>query len=124
MTNSDCSVRAIIGPGRSGTTWAGTLIDSCPDVIYRFEPFHRMAPVSPAFREYFLALREQRVSEEQIPELYALLRKAHPLTNKAPFFAQKSYRQLRFGRNTLWPVVRMLQPIAPLYSALLPLRPP
>jgi len=110
-------VRAIIGPGRSGTTWAGTIVDSCPDVIYRFEPFHRMAAVSREFKTWFERLKNQAVHESDIASLYDLLRIADPLVNKAPFFAGKSYRVRTLGRSPLWPVARIFPPANWLYRA-------
>lgn len=117
MTADEISLGAIVGPGRSGTTWAGTLIDSCPDVIYRFEPFHRMAAVEPEFREWFDKLKQNEVCQDDVPRLYSLLCRAHPFTNKQPFFAEKLYRLATFGRRQLWPVARLLPPISKLYGA-------
>jgi hypothetical protein len=108
-------VRAIIGPGRSGTTWAGTIVDSSPDVIYRFEPFHRMAAVDPDFRDWFEKLKRQAVESADVPKLYELLRIADPLVNKAPFFLRKSYRQVALGRSALWPLARVLAPVNRVY---------
>jgi hypothetical protein len=108
-------IRAIIGPGRSGTTWAGSIIDSCPDVIYRFEPFHRMSARDVTFRSWFSRLKEERATEGDLPELYELLRRADPLVNKAPFFANKSYPQKTAGRDLLWPAARIAPPARWLY---------
>ena len=110
-------VRAIIGPGRSGTTWAGTIVDTCPDAIYRFEPFHRMAAVDARFREWFEKLKAQAVSEADIPRIYELLRLADPLVSKEPFFDDKSYRVRKLGRRALWPIARVFPPASRLYRA-------
>jgi len=110
------AVAAIVGPARSGTTWAGAIVDSSPDVIYRFEPFHRMAAVDPEFRAWFDKLKRAAVTREDVPRLYEILRPAHPLTNKAPFFPQKSYPLRRAGRRQLWPLARVLAPARWLYG--------
>ncbi len=115
MTAASSPVRAIVGPGRSGTTWAGTIVDSCPDVVYRFEPFHRMSPRDARFHDWFEKLKRQAVSSDDIPQLYDLLRVADPLTNKAPFFSSKSYPMTRSGRELMWPIARVLAPARWMY---------
>lgn len=84
-------------------------MDSSPEVIYRFEPFHRMAAVEPEFRHWFDKLRNQLVVDEDIPRIYSLLCAAHPLMNKPPFFTDKAYRQATFGRKQIWPLARRLR---------------
>jgi len=116
MSTSAGRIGAIIGPARSGTTWAGTLVDSCPDVIYRFEPFRRLSATRPQARKWFDDLKDERVTERDTPELYSLLKRAHPATNKPPFFETKSYRQRQFGREVLWPASRLMPPLAKLYG--------
>lgn len=108
---------ALIGPARSGTTWVGSLIDSCPDVIYRFEPFHRLSAVNVQFKNWFDRLKNQDFTAEDIPKLYEALVRAHPLTDKAPFFPRKSYPLRTTGRELLWPLARMLGPVSRLYGA-------
>lgn len=116
MTPGGCCVGALVGPGRSGTTWVGTLIDSCPDVVYRFEPFHRLAPIDTEYRRWMQKLKQQEVRQEDLAQLYRLLYRAHPLTDKEPFFP-KSYPLFTFGRRQLWPIARMLRPAAQVYDA-------
>ncbi len=117
MTTTSESIGAIIGPGRSGTTWAGTLVDSCPDVVYRFEPFHRMAKVDAGFRDWMDKLKQLEVGERDLPRLYGSLVPAHPLTNKPPFFPEKSYSLRTFGRQQLWPMARVIPAVSSLYRA-------
>jgi hypothetical protein len=107
---------AIVGPNRSGTTWAGTLIDSSPDVVYRFEPFHRLSPQSEEAARWFDRLKNQEVDESDLPAIYRLLCRASPLTNKAPFFPHKSYPLTTRGREVLWPLARMIAPAQSLYA--------
>ena len=106
-----------MGPARSGTTWVGALVDSCPAVVYRFEPFHRLAAVNPSIGELMRKLKEQEVRDADVPAVYSLLLPAHPLTNKAPFFAEKSYPLRTFGRSQLWPLARLVAPIRVIYGA-------
>jgi hypothetical protein len=108
---------AIIGPARSGTTWAGALVDSSPEIVYRFEPFHRLGRVNPEVRDWMRKLKDQAVRESDLPALYSLLYPAHPLTDKAPFFEQKDYPVRSFGRRQLWPLARVFSPLRPLYRA-------
>jgi hypothetical protein len=117
MKPGACSVSALVGPGRSGTTWAGTLIDSSPDVIYRFEPFHRMTASSADYRHWMERLKAHQVRATDVPRLHSLLSRAHALTSKEPFFT-KSYRQRTFGRRQLWPAARLLPPAAWAYERL------
>ncbi len=117
MTPANDRLCALVGPGRSGTTWAGSLLDSCPEVIYRFEPFHRMAPINSDFRGWMHRLKQQEVRQQDLQQLYPLLSKAHPLTNKEPFFP-KRYRQFTLGRRQLWPVARVFPVAARAYGAL------
>jgi hypothetical protein len=110
-------LKAIVGPARSGTTWAGSLVDSSPDVIYRFEPFSRLHAVDPEVKHWLTRLRNQQVTESDLPPIYSSLCRANALTNKAPFFERKSYSLRTFGRRQMWPVARLIPPVRTLYSA-------
>lgn len=108
---------ALIGPGRSGTTWAGALLNSNPHVLYRFEPFNRMGKVLPEYSDWLRRLKCHEVVMEEIPSLIRLLVKSHPLTDKEPFFP-KSFRQAMFGRRALWLASRLAPSLANLYQTL------
>lgn len=95
----------------------GALVDSNPDVVYRFEPFHRLAAGDPAAAEWMRKLKDQEVRDHDVPAMYSFLLPAHPLTNKAPFFADKSYPLRTLGRRQLWPVARLAAPARALYRA-------
>jgi hypothetical protein len=69
-------------------------------------------------REWFLKLRNQQVTELDLQRIYAELCKAHPLTDKAPFFPEKSYLLRTFGRRQLWPAARVVPLLNNLYGAL------
>jgi hypothetical protein len=92
-------------------------VDSSPDVIYRFEPFHRLAGSVPAVRSWMDRLKAQAVREADLSGIYRDLRPAHPLTNKAPFFPVKSYQLRSLGRSQLWPLARVLAPARAAYRA-------
>ncbi|NER78827.1 MAG: sulfotransferase [Leptolyngbya sp. SIO1D8] len=113
----DC-VKAIVGPARSGTTWIGTIMDSHPNVVYRFEPFHRLRHHNPAVQRIGKALRTQAITDEDISEMYATFIKAHPLTNKPPFFHKKSYPIISLAKKELWPLSRLFPGVSKVYQAL------
>lgn len=111
------SLGALIGPGRSGTTWAGALLNSNPHVLYRFEPFNRMEKVVPEFREWLRRLKSHEITQDELPSLIKLLTRSHPLIDKEPFFS-KSFRQAQFGRRHLWLTARLAPSLARLYQTL------
>ena len=111
-------VKAIIGPARSGTTWLGTIMDSHPDVVYRFEPFHRLCTGDLTFKHLWKGLKTHTLSDQDISTLYTALLKAHPLTHKPPFFNHKSYPLFSMGKGKFWPIARLMPAFAPLYRAL------
>jgi len=99
------------------------LVDSSPDVIYRFEPFHRLSRIDREAASWFRKLKDQEVSDEDLPRIYSLLYPGNPLTNKAPFFLQKTYRLRAFGRRQLWPAARVFAPARWAYRRLYSPRP-
>lgn len=103
---------AIFGPGRSGTTWLGSIINSHPDVIYRFEPFGCRKKNS-AIKKSRIALTTGNFTHEIHELLYNYLIRADPLTDKPPFFKKTYFPAL--GKLWFWRVVRVLPPIRPLY---------
>lgn len=111
------SLGALIGPGRSGTTWAGALVNSNPHVLYRFEPFNRMAMVDSGYQDWLQRLKANEVSQDDIPALIKLLVKSHPLIDKDPFFA-KSFCQRTFCRRPLWLAARLAPALGRLYQTL------
>ena len=115
---SQSPISAIVGPGRSGTTWLGAIVDSSPEVIYRFEPFRRLAARAPEFRRLFDRLKRKEVGEGDLADVYSMLLPASPHTNKPPFFPDKSYALRMAGRRQLWPLARTMGPFERLYEAL------
>lgn len=97
---------AIFGAGRSGTTWLGAIAASHPEVVYRFEPFHRARNEDPA-----IAAAEDRIVADDfgpadLPQIYAALLKATPDLEKPPFFSKHYATQVPIGRGFLWPLAR------------------
>ena len=115
--SSSLSVNAIFGSGRSGSTWLGSIINSHPGLIYRFEPFHRLSAKEPVVQYYKKLLKEDSISENQlsdsdIPKIYKSLVSADPLTDKPPFFPKSDIDVLgpeKEGiRKKSWAVARSL----------------
>ena len=109
-------LKAIIGANRSGTTWLGTLVDSHPEVIYRFEPFHRSLRTNAELRSYIKMFDSPDLSDEMLERTYRLLLEAHPLTSKPPFF-KKNYRG-DIGILWMWMVAKGFDPARSLYKRL------
>ncbi|NEQ49822.1 MAG: sulfotransferase [Leptolyngbya sp. SIO3F4] len=97
---SENPLKAIIGAGRSGTTWLGSIIDSHPEVVYRFEPFHRLKDTNADFKAGLELFSDPTLSDKHLDKIYQLLIEADPLTCKPPFF-QKNSRN-NFGIKWMW----------------------
>lgn len=106
-------LKAIFGAGRSGTTWLGSIVNSHPQVAYRFEPFHRLKSFDAEVRECGRILNEAAISPQDLQRTYTALLKADPLTDKPPFFQKEP--PAKPGKDLLWPVARKLRLAAPLY---------
>lgn len=109
---------AIFSTGRSGSTWLGSIVDSHPDVAYRFEPFARMRERSPRLAAVRDRLRAGDSGDAVLDDLYDALLPAHPLLSKPPFFAKSYSMRLPVGRSLLWPVCRRWEGTAGAFSAL------
>ncbi len=95
---------AILGTSRCGSTWLGAIVNSHPDVAYRFEPFHRLGRTT--LRSMTETLKADRFQATDVDALHRLLLPAHPGTDKPPFF-EKSFRsRVNRGRSLLWPPAR------------------
>jgi hypothetical protein len=109
-------LKAIIGAGRSGSTWLGSIINSHPEVAYRFEPFHRLQRREPKFKYLLDVLADPNISDQNLEEIYLNLFKADPLTEKPPFFEKKYVNQ--FGIKNAWMFARTFRPAKYLYRSL------
>ena len=104
---------ALFGMGRSGTTWLGALINSHPDVAYRFEPFHRLRN-RPEVRRARELMESESFSDEDLPTVYKALLTADPMVEKPPFHS-KSYFQAP-GRYPLWVLSRKIKSMGKLFE--------
>lgn len=119
MNNGKISdkIAVIMGHSRSGTSWLGSIVNSHPDLIYRYEPFSNLRH----FRSDIIKLRqdfqEGRVDDKRLRQLYDILIKADPICVKPPFFPKGCRTRLRYGQKMLWPISRAVRrPTAVLYS--------
>lgn len=108
------SLGALIGPGRSGTTWAGALLNSNPHVLYRFEPFNRMGKTDRRYREWLDKMKSHRFSQDDIPAITKLLIQSHPLIDKEPFFF-KAFTQPMIAKRIAWLAARLAPFFADIY---------
>lgn len=106
---------AILSVGRSGSTWLGSIVNSHPDVAYRFEPFLRRRAHA-CIREAVKLIESESFSDADLPKIYEGLLPAHPLTDKSPFF-QKSHSRSA-GKSLLWPVCRGIGVLGGAYGRL------
>ena len=96
----------IFGSGRSGSTWLGAIVSSHPDIVYRFEPLHRLAGLDARVRELRGQLSTGQFGPDMLGELYAALLRARPEVEKPPFFAKRDRGSRQLGRSVLWPLAR------------------
>ena len=90
MNNGKISdkIAVIMGHSRSGTSWLGSIVNSHPDLIYRYEPFSNLRH----FRSDIVKLRqdfqEGRVDETRLRQLYDILIKADPMCAQAAVLSE------------------------------------
>lgn len=104
--NFDLPLFAIYGPGRSGTTWLGSIINSHPDIAYRFEPFRKNLGVARMKDIWEVSQTDQLSKQELQQRFYNYLLPAHSLLDKPPFF-KKNNTHLR-GHKLVWDCSRKL----------------
>ncbi len=85
---SPSQIMGIFGTGRSGSSWIGSIIDSHPQVAYRFEPFHRLKHYPPIEQARRL-LDSEQIKESDLSTVYRALLPAHPKIERAPFFPKE-----------------------------------
>ena len=103
---SNCNIGAVFGSSRSGTTWLGAIVASHPEILYRFEPFHRLQKSQPIIRELYQLTRSDNFSAKDVPRIYNCLLPAYPECEKPPFFAKNFATRLSLGKSLLWPLAR------------------
>ena len=109
---------AIFGQGRSGTTWLGAIVDSHPQVCYRFEPFRRIKVLEHRAGNLARLNQSQSLSSEDVREITSTLLRAFPEFIK-PSFHQKSYRKrFPFGEVFMLAIARKNPAISKLFEYL------
>ena len=108
-------IAAVIGTGRSGTTWLGSLLNAHPEIAYRFEPLAR-SPEGKDLHEIASLLKAGQVPERFEERLYGALIVADPLTDKPPFFEKVGLPNR--GVHQLWSVARVASPLRRVYARL------
>ena len=106
---------ALWGTGRSGTTWLGSIVNSHPNVAYRFEPFARLKH-HPRIAAAIETINHESFSEADLPQIYDALFPAHPGVEKVPFFPKDNARSL--GKSAVWAFTRKVPRLAPLMERL------
>lgn len=106
-------IKAIFGTGRSGTTWLGSIVNSHPEVAYRFEPFHRLPKYYLTVKKF---LESSNLSHEDIAIIYNLLIEANPVIDKPPFF--KKNPQVLDYQQWAWLFARSIPILTPIYQNL------
>jgi len=105
-------IYGIFGTGRSGSTWLGSIVDSHPEVAYRFEPFHRRKEHRGLNR-----IRSEaeggRATSATLERLYETLLPADPIITRAPFYPKTNRRTL--GIEKSWAAARSSKIAAPFY---------
>ncbi len=106
-------IRGIFGTGRSGSSWLGSIIDSHPQVAYRFEPFHRLSQL-PDISELRHRLEHEKCDNRDLHTVYQLLLTANPVIERPPFFPKSFSRA--FGKTWLRPVACKTQTFKLIYK--------
>lgn len=78
---------------RSGSTWFGNLFNSHPDILYRHEPLARL-PLLIGTQLLHKLKHSNGISEIERKKLLQLLYKAHPESDRPPFFRKSSSASL------------------------------
>jgi hypothetical protein len=112
VTGPEQRLGALIGGGRSGTTWLGAILSSHPDIDYRFEPL-RIIEGRPEYRNLRDALSGEAstVTEADIISVFA---EVNSKTVKPPFLPPGVARSLL--RWAMWSATRFSDRLAPLYG--------
>ncbi len=95
---------AIFSPGRSGSTWLGSMVSSHPDVEYRFEPVLRMRD----FDTDVAAVDDklQGGGSTTAAELHELFRRVDPTVTKPPFVAANSWSPVPALKGAAWALAK------------------
>lgn len=109
----------IVSAPRSGSTWLGNLFNSHPDVIYRHEPLARLAPLIEMETGLLHRLKQSHgISVSDRRHLLNLLYKAHPESDRPPFFKKSISYMPSSLRFLLWTAAIKWRPFAVIYENL------
>ena len=116
--HNDVKLGAIFGTGRSGSTWLGAMVSSHPEVVYRFEPFHRLSKTQPVIATALEQIQSEGFSIQDLTTVYQALLPAYPETEKPPFFSKSYGMSFPLGRKFTWPLARKTNWAQKLFSYL------
>lgn len=111
--HSKTGLAAIFGTGRSGTTFLGSVIDSHPDVAYRFEPVHRNL-VGP-WRDLLTKL-EAIPQNKRVGMLRESFAPGPSRVDKPPFFRKRA--RATFAMRGLYPAARKIRGVDAIFEKL------
>lgn len=77
---------ALIGGGRSGTTWLGTMLSAHPEVDYRFEPITKMEQAGGTLAEWKARFGHTSTDEVDLDEVLEKVEPGSTFSVKPPFF--------------------------------------
>lgn len=103
---------ALFGSGRSGSSWLGALVNSHPEVAFRYEPFHRLKDV-PRIAEARRVLESQALDDTALETVYGGLLPSTCLAEPPPFFPKTN--ALRLGRSWVWHAAKAVAPVENVY---------
>lgn len=112
LNKAENQICGIFGTGRSGSTWLGSILNSHPEVAYRFEPFHRLRDRSDLISALTRG-ESEGLSDKGLEQVYSALIQADPVIEKPPFFHKDN---IKLGRNLFWPIARKLRFASHLFS--------
>ena len=106
----------LFSAGRSGSTWLGCLLDSHPDVTYRFEPHAQVAGLFKDAKYANALLASDRLSDSDLVSIRRGLLHSNPFIDKPPFFHKRSGALRLPGlRQALCVTARKIPLARPLY---------
>ena len=109
---------AIFGQGRSGTTWLGAIVDSHPQVCYRFEPFRRSKVLGHRANNLIRFNQCQALSCDDIAEIMTTLLRAFPEFIKPPFHKKSYGKRFPLGEILTLAIARKNPVISKLFEYL------
>lgn len=118
-TEDAADMLGVFSTGRSGSTWMGCLLDSHPDITYRFEPHAKSKGLSKSAADGIARLGSPDLADRDLDPIREGLLDSNPFSDKPPFFA-KTRGALRMPglRQLLCPAARRFELVRPIYRHL------